>query len=99
MIGGAIGNVMGIPASFLTLRQISVIVSQVLIEHGAFWEEAFNQTMKQWAIEQKMLENAPSTRRYLTALVEVRNPKLTSGQGMTNGSTMRASPHRHQILQ
>lgn len=120
---------MGMPASFLTRRQItdtygyintfsepekevqtfhgdlkagevaddtmeSVIVSQVLIQHGAFSEEAFNQAMKQWTIEQKMLESTvigPSTRRYLTALVEGTDPKLTAGKGMTNGSAMRAA--------
>lgn len=130
LVGGAIGDAMGMPASFLTRRQItdtygyintflepekevqtfhgglkagevtddtmeSVIVSQVLIQHGAFSEEAFNQAMKQWAIRQKMLESTvigPSTRRYLTALVEGSDPKLTAGKGMTNGSAMRAAP-------
>lgn len=130
LVGGAIGDAMGMPASFLTRRQItdtygyirdflepekdvqsyhgdlkageitddtmeSVIVSQVLIEHGAFSEEAFHQAMKKWAIEQRMLESTvigPSTRRYLTALVEGRDPKLTAGQGMTNGSAMRVAP-------
>lgn len=130
LVGGAIGDAMGMPASFLTRRQItdtygyildflepeksvqsyhgdlkaaevtddtmeSVIVAQVLIEHGRFSEEAFNQAMKQWAMEQNMLESTvigPSTRRYLTALIEGRDPKLTAGQGMTNGSAMRAAP-------
>lgn len=130
LIGGAIGDAMGMPASFLTRRQItstygyiqdflepekdvqsyhgslkageitddtmeSVIVSQVLIQHGAFSEDTFNQAMKKWAIEQKMLDSTvigPSTRRYLTALVEGADPKLTSGQGVTNGSAMRAAP-------
>ena len=130
LVGGAIGDAMGMPASFLTRRQItdtygyihtflepekevqsyhgdlkagevtddtmeSVIVSQVLIQHGTFSEEAFNQAMKKWAIEQKMLESTvigPSTRRYLTALVEGTDPKLTAGKGMTNGSAMRAAP-------
>ena len=130
LVGGAIGDAMGMPASFLTRRQItdtygyintflepekevqtfhgdlkagevtddtmeSVILSQVLIQHGAFSEDAFNQAMKQWAIEQKMLESTvigPSTRRYLTALVEGTDPKLTAGKGMTNGSAMRAAP-------
>ena len=130
LVGGAIGDAMGMPASFLTRRQItdtygyildflepeksvqsyhgdlkaaevtddtmeSVIVAQVLIEHGGFSEEAFNQAMKQWAMEQNMLESTvigPSTRRYLTALIEGRDPKLTAGQGMTNGSAMRAAP-------
>lgn len=141
LVGGAIGDAMGMPASFLTRRQItdtygyirdflapekdvqsyhgdldagevtddtmeSVIVSQILVEHGAFSEEAFNQAMKTWAIEQKMLESTvigPSTRRYLTALVEGRDPKLTAGQGMTNGSAMRVAPigirYHHDLAQ
>jgi len=130
LIGGAIGDAMGMPASFLTRRQItntygyirdflepekdvqsyhgdlkageitddtmeSVIVSQVLIQHGGFSEDAFNTAMKKWAIEQKMLESTvigPSTRRYLTALIEGTDPKLTAGKGMTNGSAMRVAP-------
>lgn len=130
LVGGAIGDAMGMPASFLTRRQItdtygyirtflepekdvqschgdlhageitddtmeSVIISQILIQHGVFSEDAFNHAMKKWAIEQKMLESTvigPSTRRYLTALVEGNNPKLTSGKGVTNGSAMRAAP-------
>ena len=130
LIGGAIGDAMGMPASFLTRRQIkdtygyiqdfltpekkvqafhgdlkagevtddtmeSVIVGQVLIQCREFSEKAFNAAMKQWAIQQKMLESTvigPSTRRYLTALVEGTDPKLTAGQGMTNGSAMRAAP-------
>ena len=73
----------------------SIIVSKVLIEHNGFSEEAFNNEMKKWAIEQKMLESTvigPSTRRYLTALIEGRDPKETSGKGNTNGSAMRAAP-------
>ena len=130
LIGGAIGDAMGMPASFLTRSQItanygyirdfltpekevqsfhgdlkagqitddtmeSVIVGQVLIQCGGFSEEVFNAAMKQWAIEQKMLESTvigPSTRRYLTALIQGTDPKLTAGQGMTNGSAMRAAP-------
>ena len=73
----------------------SIIVSKVLIEHNGFSEEAFNNEMKKWAVEQKMLESTvigPSTRRYLTALIEGRDPKETSGKGNTNGSAMRAAP-------
>ena len=130
VVGGAIGDAMGMPASFLTREQIkntygyikdflkpdddvqkyhgsleagditddtmeSIIVSKVLIEHNGFSEEAFNNEMKKWAIEQKMLESTvigPSTRRYLTALIEGRDPKETSGKGNTNGSAMRAAP-------
>lgn len=130
LVGGAIGDAMGMPASFLTREQIkntygyikdflkpdddvqkyhgsleagditddtmeSIIVSKVLIEHNGFSEEAFNNEMKKWAVEQKMLESTvigPSTRRYLTALIEGRDPKETSGKGNTNGSAMRAAP-------
>ena len=130
LVGGAIGDAMGMPASFLTRRQItdtygyiqdflepekdvqsyhgdlkageitddtmeSVIVSQVLIQHGEFSEDAFNTAMKKWAMEQRMLESTvigPSTRRYLTALMEGTDPKLTAGKGVTNGSAMRAAP-------
>ena len=130
LVGGAIGDAMGMPASFLTRRQItdtygyirdflepekdvqsyhgnlkageitddtmeSVIIGQVLIEYGAFSEEAFNHAMKKWAIEQRMLESTvigPSTRRYLTALIEGTDPKLTAGKGVTNGSAMRVAP-------
>lgn len=130
LVGGAIGDAMGMPASFLTRAQIeksygyihdflepekdvqsyhgnlqaaeitddtmeSVIISDILIAEGEFTEEAFNRAMKKWAIEQKMLESTvigPSTRRYLTALIEGRDPKETSGQGNTNGSAMRVAP-------
>lgn len=130
LVGGAIGDAMGMPASFLTRRQIqetygfiqeflepekevqayhgdlkageitddtmeSVLLSRVIIDHGTFSEAAFNQAMKDWAIRQKMLESTvigPSTRRYLEALVAGRDPKLTAGQGITNGSAMRVAP-------
>ena len=130
LVGGAIGDAMGMPASFLTRAQIeksygyihdflepekdvqsyhgnlqaaeitddtmeSVIISDILIAEGEFTEEAFNRAMKKWAIEQKMLESTvigPSTRRYLTALIEGRDPKEISGQGNTNGSAMRVAP-------
>lgn len=130
LIGGAIGDAMGMPASFFTRPQIentygyiqdflepeksvqqyhgnlaagtitddtmeSVIISDVLIANGDFSEAAFNEAMRQWAIEQKMLESTvigPSTRRYLTALIEGRDPRETSGLGVTNGSAMRSAP-------
>ena len=130
LVGGAIGDAMGMPASFLTREQIkntygyiedflkpdenvqkyhgsleagditddtmeSVIISNVLIENNGFSETAFNAAMKKWAIEQKMLESTvigPSTRCYLTALIENRDPKETSGMGNTNGSAMRVAP-------
>lgn len=130
LVGGAIGDAMGMPASFLTRQQItetygyiqdflepqkavqtyhgdlkageitddtmeSVILSQVIIDHGGFSESAFNDAMKAWAIRQKMLESTvigPSTRRYLEALIAGRDPKETAAQGVTNGSAMRVAP-------
>lgn len=130
LAGGAVGDAMGMPASFLTRSQIeksygyirdflepekdvqnyhgdlkaaeitddtmeSVILSDILIREGGFSEAAFNEAMKKWAVEQKMLESTvigPSTRRYLTAIIEGRDPKETSGLGNTNGSAMRVAP-------
>lgn len=130
LVGGAIGDAMGMPASFFTREKMketygyindfvtpeaeeqsyhgdlqagevtddtmeSVIISNNLIEYGNFNKDAFNEAMKEWAIEQKMLETTvigPSTRRYLTALIEGRNPEETSGESSTNGSAMRVAP-------
>lgn len=130
LIGGAIGDAMGMPASFLTREQIentygyiqdflepekdvqgyhgnlqaaeitddtmeSIIICNVLLEHGDFSAEGFNKAMKEWAIEQKMLESTvigPSTRRYLTALIEGRDPIEGAKKGNTNGSAMRVAP-------
>ncbi|QHI71280.1 ADP-ribosylglycohydrolase family protein [Aminipila terrae] len=130
LVGGAIGDAMGMPASFFTREKMkatygyindfvtpeadeqayhgnlqageitddtmeSIIISNVLIKYGKFNKEAFNEDMKEWAIQQKMLESTvigPSTRRYLTALIEGRNPEQTSGESTTNGSAMRVAP-------
>ena len=130
LVGGAIGDAMGMPASFLTRQQIrtaygyiqdfltpqkevqsyhgnlqageitddtmeSVIITRVLLNNGEFSEAAFNEAMKDWAIRQRMLESTvigPSTRRYLEALIQGRDPKITAGQGVTNGSAMRVAP-------
>ncbi|QAT42567.1 ADP-ribosylglycohydrolase family protein [Aminipila luticellarii] len=130
LVGGAIGDAMGMPASFFTREKMkntygyihdfvtpeaevqtchgslqageitddtmeSVIISNVLIEYRGFNKEAFNQAMKEWAIRQKMLETTvigPATRKYLTALIEGKNPEETSGESATNGSAMRVAP-------
>ncbi|MBN7772905.1 ADP-ribosylglycohydrolase family protein [Clostridium aminobutyricum] len=130
LVGGAIGDAMGMPASFFTRDKMkktygyihdfvtpeaeeqryhgnlqagevtddtmeSVIISDILIQHKAFSKEAFNEAMRTWAIEQKMLETTvigPSTRRYLTALMEGKNPEEGSGLSQTNGSAMRVAP-------
>lgn len=130
LYGGAIGDAMGMPASFMTRKQIrdtygyiedfltpdrevqdvhtgleageitddtyeSLIVANVLIENKGFNEEAFCRHMKNWAVENDMLNSdliGPSTRRFLTALIEGKDPKEGSKFGDTNGSAMRAAP-------
>ncbi len=130
LYGGAIGDAMGMPASFMTVKQIketygyiedflepdrdaqkyhtalgagditddtyeSLIIARILIENKGFDEPAFNDYMRTWAIEQKMLESdviGPSTRKFLTALVEGRDPKEGSKTSDTNGSAMRVAP-------
>ena len=108
LVGGAIGDAMGMPASFLTREQIKNTYGYIKdflkpdddvqkyhgsLEAGDITDDTMES--KKWAIEQKMLESTvigPSTRRYLTALIEGRDPKETSGKGNTNGSAMRAAP-------
>lgn len=130
LIGGAIGDAMGMPASFMTRMQIektygyirdfvqpdeksqnkhgtlhaaevtddtmeSVIICRNIIENSGFSESAFNIAMREWAIENKMLESTvigPSTRRYLEAVIGGKDPKKTAGKGNTNGSAMRVAP-------
>lgn len=129
LAGGAIGDAMGMPASFLSQAQIrktygyiedflppapgakahlelgegettddtyeTMIVARVLIEKGRFDAPTFGRLMKDWALEKNMLESdliGPSTRRFLTALIEGRDPSEGAGEGDTNGSAMRAAP-------
>lgn len=130
LVGGAIGDAMGMPASFFTREKMkktygyindfvvpeaeeqsfhgglqageitddtmeSIIISNVLINQRGFNKDSFNQAMKEWAIKQNMLETTvigPSTRRYLTALIEGKNPEETSGDSSTNGCAMRVAP-------
>lgn len=130
LVGGAIGDAMGMPASFFTRKKMketygyindfvepekeeqsyhgeleagevtddtmeSVILAENLIKYNGFDKAAFNEAMRVWAVEQNMLDTTvigPSTRRYLTALVEGKDPEETSGQSTTNGSAMRVAP-------
>ncbi|HZK02280.1 MAG TPA: ADP-ribosylglycohydrolase family protein [Anaerovoracaceae bacterium] len=130
LYGGAIGDAMGMPASFLTRKQIrdtygyiegflepdrriqdvhtelgagditddtyeSLIVANVLIENNGFNEKAFCGLMKNWAVENDMLNSdmiGPSTRGFLTALINGTDPKEGSKLADTNGSAMRVSP-------
>lgn len=149
LTGGAIGDAMGMPASFFTRNKIketygyiedflepvsevqthhgglqageitddtqeSIIIAQVLIEQEAikqgsikqevieqrtekevFNKEIFTQKMRQWAIENKMLESSvigPSTRRFLSAVIDGRDPSEGAKTSDTNGSAMRVAP-------
>lgn len=130
LIGGAIGDAMGMPASFFTRDRIKevygyiddfldpdtdaqtwhadlkageitddtmegLIVARVLIDSGHFDRDVFIEQMRRWAVEQNMLETTvigPSTRRFLTAIVEHRDPAETSKESTTNGSAMRVAP-------
>ncbi len=130
LTGGAIGDAMGMPASFFTRNKIketygyiedflepikevqayhgelkageitddtqeSIIITQVLIEKGVFNKEIFTEKMRQWAIENKMLESTvigPSTRRFLSAAVEGKDPSEGAKTSDTNGSAMRVAP-------
>lgn len=130
LVGGAIGDAMGMPASFFTRKMIketygyiqdflepyeeeqhyhkdlgageitddtqeSIIIAETLIEKGFFDKETFNAKMKAWAVDFNILDSTiigPSTRRFLTALVEERDPEEGARQGDTNGSAMRVFP-------
>lgn len=130
LVGGAIGDAMGMPASFFTRNEIkktygyiedflepiaevqeyhgdlhageitddtqeSIIIAEVLIEKGVFNKEAFTEKMRKWAIENKMLESTvigPSTRRFLSAVAEGRDPSEGAKTSDTNGSAMRVAP-------
>ncbi len=130
LVGGAIGDAMGMPASFFTrdkIKQVygyitdflepesitqvyhgglkageitddtmeSIIISKILIKTGRFDREEFIDEMRDWAIKYKMLESTvigPSTRRFLEAITENRDPKEAAKLSATNGSAMRVAP-------
>ena len=130
LIAGAIGDAMGMPASFFTRNHIKsvygyiddfldpdpetqtwhgdlaagevtddtmegLIIADVLIERGTFDRDVSIAKMRAWAVEHNILDTTvigPSTRRFLTAIVEGRNPVETSKQSTTNGSAMRVAP-------
>lgn len=130
LVGGAIGDAMGMPASFFTRTKIkatygfindflepeaseqlyhgnlqageitddtqeSIIIANILIENGEFNTERFKLAMRDWAVKSRMLESTvigPSTRRFLTALVEGKDTLEGSKNSDTNGSAMRVAP-------
>ena len=130
LVGGAIGDAMGMPASFFTrdkIKQVygyitdflepesksqiyhgslkageitddtmeSMIISNILIRNGGFDRDAFIGEMRVWAIKYKMLESTvigPSTRKFLEAITENRDPGEAARLSATNGSAMRVAP-------
>lgn len=130
LIGGAVGDAMGMPASFFTrdkIKQVygyitdflepeaeaqlyhgnlkageitddtmeSIIISNILIKNDGFDRNSFIEEMRSWAIKYKMLESTvigPSTRRFLEAITENRNPEESAKLSATNGSAMRVAP-------
>ena len=130
LIGGAVGDAMGMPASFFTrdkIKQVygyitdflepeasaqvyhgnlkageitddtmeSMIIGDILIKNDGFDKAAFIAAMREWAMKYKMLESTvigPSTRKFLEAIIENRDPSESSKVSATNGSAMRVAP-------
>ncbi|WP_105614821.1 ADP-ribosylglycohydrolase family protein [Vallitalea okinawensis] len=129
LIGAAIGDAMGMPASFMSPDQVkrvygkitgflkpkeeqvahgnldegeitddteeTLIISSVLIDGDGFDEELFINKMREWAIDNKMLESTvigPSTRNFLEAIIEGRDYYEKGKLGDTNGGAMRVAP-------
>jgi len=75
--------------------QEAMIIAGILIRDGKFSKEAFCVEMKKWALENDMLESeliGPSTRKYLTALIEGKKTEEGAKTADTNGSAMRIAP-------
>jgi ADP-ribosylglycohydrolase len=140
LIGSAIGDAMGMPASFMTPGQIeksygrisdfhkpsaeqiahgslaegtitddteeSIIIASVLIEKEGFDRELFIAKMRNWAVDNKMLDSTvigPSTRKFLTSIIKGEDYLEAARYGDTNGGAMRAAPiglfhHGHEQL-
>jgi len=130
LVGGAIGDAMGMPASFFTRAKIkqvygyitdflepetnsqvyhgslkageitddtmeSIIISNILIKNSGFYRDVFIEEMRTWAVKYKMLESTvigPSTRKFLEAITENRDPEEAAKLSATNGSAMRVAP-------
>ena len=91
----------GFIADFLESSEVTddtgeaMIIAELLIREGEFSSSAFCRDMKSWALEKKMLESeliGPSTRKFLTGLIEGKDTKEGAKTADTNGSAMRAAP-------
>ena len=129
LIGSAIGDAMGMPASFMSPEKIkriygrisdfltpdeeqvahgnlskakitddtgeSLIIAAVLNQAGRFDPTLFIEKMKNWAIQEKILESTiigPSTRRFLQAVMNGGDVLEAGKIGDTNGGAMRVAP-------
>jgi len=129
LVGSAIGDAMGMPASFMSPSQIrqeygritdfvkptkeqmahsdfhdgqitddtekSLIIASVLTEAKVFDLELYLKKMRNWAIENKMLETTvigPSTRRFLEVLIDEGDLSDVGKTGDTNGGAMSVMP-------
>lgn len=129
LIGSAIGDAMGMPASFMSPEKIkriygritgflppdkeqiahgglaqgeftddteeSLIIADVLAEAGGFDQSLFIEKMRDWAIQNNMLNSTvigPSTRRFLEAIVNGNDLSEMGRRGDTNGGAMRVAP-------
>ena len=71
------------------------MIAAVLIEAGGFDTPLFIEKMRDWAIQRRMLESTvigPSTRRFLEAIVQGKDPTEAGRLGDTNGGAMRVAP-------
>ncbi len=130
LVGGAIGDAMGMPASFFTrdkIKQVygyitdflepeqesqiyhgslkageitddtmeSMIICDILVRSEGFDRDLFIDEMRSWAFKHRMLESTvigPSTRKFLEAITENRDPEEAAARSVTNGSAMRVAP-------
>ena len=129
LLGVAIGDALGMPASFMSPEKIrkvygeitdflkpaeeqvhhgslasatftddtqeSLIIADVLTEAKGYDEALFLKKMKEWAIQTDILNSTvigPSTRAFLTAIMNNGDVAAAGRTGDTNGGAMRAAP-------
>lgn len=129
LLGGAVGDALGMPASFFTRKQIkehygfirdflppaeaqqahgaleagditddtqeTVLLARSLCSKGRFDRADFLQRMARWAEDSAILSTTvigPSTRRFLEAVTQGRDPEPGARESRTNGSAMRVAP-------
>ena len=82
-------------ATFTDDTQESLIIADVLTEAKGYDEALFLKKMKEWAIQTDILNSTvigPSTRAFLTAIMNNGDVAAAGRTGDTNGGAMRAAP-------